>query len=83
MYNVIVILPVKFNISCQFKHTQHITCKVAGWQRMLLFPSDAELQALLQATTAPSRRTRINKCSKCGKPIRGHKKGQCSGRQTT
>ena len=27
------------------------------------FPSDAELQGLLQATTSPGRRTRINKCS--------------------
>lgn len=45
---------LSLKLSCEkcFGPTQYIRCKVAGWLRMFLFPSDAELQVLLQANTS-------------------------------
>lgn len=40
--------------------------------------SDAELQAMQQNSTAVRRQRRTPMCRTCGKPRRGHTKGQCS-----
>ncbi|XP_078384068.1 uncharacterized protein LOC144666520 [Oculina patagonica] len=44
--------------------------------------SDTELQALTRQSnlsTASKKPRKKPDCSKCGKPVKGHKKGQCSG----
>jgi hypothetical protein len=49
---------------------------------MLFIILEAELQALLKPTKA-ARGRKTPKCSRCGNLMKGHKRGACSGLETT